>query len=282
MVDGADRAVGRGPGGGMNGEVVHRLGSALATAVLVGCLASALGGAIRERAERRRAELLGDEMRPRQRSARRGSPVLSAAARPGSVREPLLAAGAGLAVFAFLGGVLGCLVGFGAAFGVRRWQSASRAAAGSDRAEEVARELPLASDLLAACLEAGAGPREAAEAVGASLGGPVGERLRHVAAELRMGQEPAVAWSRLGRLPGAHGLARCLERAQTSGAPAAVPMARLAVDRRTERARESASRARRAGVLATAPLGLCFLPAFLAIGVAPVLIGLANGLMDGG
>ncbi|MZE78830.1 type II secretion protein F, partial [Streptomyces sp. SID5475] len=36
-----------------------------------------------------------------------------------------------------------------------------------------------------------------------------------------------------------------------------------------------------AAVLATAPLGLCFLPAFLTVGVAPVLIGLAGDLLSG-
>ena len=34
-------------------------------------------------------------------------------------------------------------------------------------------------------------------------------------------------------------------------------------------------------VLITAPVGLCFLPAFLAVGVAPVVIGLATGLLHG-
>ena len=37
----------------------------------------------------------------------------------------------------------------------------------------------------------------------------------------------------------------------------------------------------RAAVLVTAPVGLCFLPAFLAVGVAPVVIGLADGLLNG-
>ena len=32
----------------------------------------------------------------------------------------------------------------------------------------------------------------------------------------------------------------------------------------------------RAAVLITAPLGLCFLPAFLVLGIAPVVIGLAG------
>jgi hypothetical protein len=34
--------------------------------------------------------------------------------------------------------------------------------------------------------------------------------------------------------------------------------------------------------MVTAPVGLCFLPAFLAIGVLPVVIGLAGGLLRGG
>ena len=37
-----------------------------------------------------------------------------------------------------------------------------------------------------------------------------------------------------------------------------------------------------AAVMVTAPVGLCFLPAFLAIGVLPVVIGLAGGLLKGG
>jgi hypothetical protein len=33
-------------------------------------------------------------------------------------------------------------------------------------------------------------------------------------------------------------------------------------------------------VLITGPLGLCFLPAFLVLGVAPVVIGLATAALD--
>jgi hypothetical protein len=36
------------------------------------------------------------------------------------------------------------------------------------------------------------------------------------------------------------------------------------------------ARAQRAGVLVAGPLGLCFLPAFLVLGIAPVVIGLAG------
>ncbi|WP_348652218.1 type II secretion system F family protein [Streptomyces sp. 71268] len=140
-------------------------------------------------------------------------------------------------------------------------------------------QLPLTAEMLAACLAAGAGPPEAAEAVGNSLGGPLGRRLAWAAAELRLGGEPSAVWGRVSALPGADGLARALERATVTGAPAVEPVTRLAADCRADRGRAATARARRAGVLATAPLGLCFLPAFLLVGVAPVVIGLADGLL---
>ncbi|MFD9648901.1 type II secretion system F family protein, partial [Streptomyces sp. NPDC059082] len=86
--------------------------------------------------------------------------------------------------------------------------------------EEAVRHLPLAADLLAACAASGAGPGEAAEAVGRSLGGPLGDRLRRTAAELRLGGEPAELWGRFGAIPGAEGLARVNVGAGSEGAPA--------------------------------------------------------------
>jgi pilus assembly protein TadC len=86
----------------------------------------------------------------------------------------------------------------------------------------------------------------------------------------------------LGALPGAGALARLLERADVSGLAAAGPVARIAADARATWARAATARARRAAVLVTAPVGLCFLPAFIAVGVLPVVIGLADGVLEGG
>ncbi|MFJ7630608.1 type II secretion system F family protein [Streptomyces sp. NPDC097595] len=185
-----------------------------------------------------------------------------------------------------VGGPAGWAVGLASAFGARRWQRkrlghASRVAAETmARTAEAASQLPMAADLLAACLSAGAGPVEAAEAVGESLGGPVGDQLARTAAEIRLGGDPAVAWGRFGEIPGAATLAGCLDRAGSTGAPAAEPVARIAEALRAERARAAVARAQRAAVMVTAPVGLCFLPAFLAVGVAPVVIGLAGGLLQ--
>ncbi|MYT31874.1 type II secretion system F domain-containing protein [Streptomyces sp. SID8354] len=288
----------------MSPDVVHRLGMAVLAAVAVWC-AVALGRLVRrERAVRRRVPVVlegaadsayGGEggLRARvrwvvrDRLAVRGrfkglGAVQGSGCGDGWLKEwggPLVAAGC-MAVL--LGGVTGVLAGPAVGWGTYRWLRRQRTGA-ADRASaaRVAAELAPAGDLLAACLAAGAGPREAAEAVGRSLDGVVAERLRHIAAELRLGGEPAAVWPRLAELPGAEALARCMERAGISGAPAVEPASRVAAELRAEWGRTAAARARRAGVFVTLPLSGCFLPAFLVLGVAPVLIGLASGLLGG-
>lgn len=250
------------------GEFVHRLGMVVAVAGSVVWAAWTVADLRRERRTRGRVAALLETGFERRRRPTGLPPRLRGWA------WPLLAVAA---VWALIGGSAGLLAGVAAGWAVRRFRARRSPTAGDDG--EAVRQLPLAADLLAACASAGAGPGEAAEAVGRSLGGPVGERLARTAAELRLGGEPADVWRRFGEIPGAEGLARCLERAGSSGAPAAEAVSKHAADLRADRARKAAARAQRAQVLITAPVGLCFLPAFLAVGVAPVVIGLATGLL---
>ncbi|GAA3271109.1 type II secretion system F family protein [Streptomyces lavendulae] len=280
----------------MGGPVVHRLGTALCLAVPVWCLVSGWALWLRRRASRRRLARLfparaaasGPGLGPRvraSRAVRAGPGGLGGPAGPGGVLPGRRVAGGASpggpvrargAPDVPIGGVAE------AESGLRGFlaRSRSRSPAGADP-REAERQLPFAADLLAACLAAGAGPVEAAEVVGESLGGPVGERLALAGAELRLGGEPGAAWGRLARIPGARGLAECLERAARTGAPVAEPVSRLAAGLRADRSRRAVAAAQRAAVLVTAPVGLCFLPAFLAIGVAPVVIGMASGLLSG-
>ncbi|WP_329383841.1 type II secretion system F family protein [Streptomyces sp. NBC_01716] len=260
----------------VEGDFVHSLwvtASLLAAVVSVVLVWSAWR---RERAARgRMAALLAMEVPPTRRDPR---PEYGAWLRRSGPPLGALCLG-----WVLIGGPAGLAVGLAGAYGVRRWLRTRKpdAGAATDDLGEAARQLPLAADLLAACVSAGAGPREAAEAVGESLGGPLGDRLVSTAAALRLGGEPVRTWGRFGEIPGAAELARCLERAGSTGAPAAEAVSRVADDLRAERARQAAARAGRAQVLITAPVGLCFLPAFLAVGVAPVVIGLATGLLRG-
>jgi pilus assembly protein TadC len=256
-------------------NVVHRLGLVLCVVTGLGWVAHEVAVRRRERALLRRLNALLEAVT--EKPAGRSVDVRGAMGRWGP------SAGAVCAGYVLVGGVAGLLLGLVAAFGVWRWRRRARAAADVTASSEAQarRQLPLAADLLAACIAAGADPVRAARAVGESLGGPVGEVLARGAAQVRLGGEPRAAWRRLASIPGAGALARLLERAGDSGAPAAEPVARLAAEARAERGRATTAVARRAAVLITAPVGLCFLPAFVAIGVLPVVIGVAGGLLGG-
>ncbi|GHH24221.1 type II secretion system F family protein [Streptomyces rubradiris] len=263
----------------MSGDVVHRLGMAGAAVLVLGWGARRLELARRRRRARRRvAGLLGYEVPS-------GPAGAVPFALPRGARRLLAPAGAACGAWVLVGGAAGVVLGLGVGAALWRWRDRQTAAAGRSEAVDIAgaaRRLPLAADLLAACIAAGAAPVLAAQAVGEALGGPVGQALARGAAEVRLGGAPADAWRSLALLPGAGALARLLERADDSGFAAAGPVARLASDARAEWARTATARARRAAVLISAPVGLCFLPAFVAVGVVPVVIGLAGGVTGGG
>ncbi|MFC5214347.1 type II secretion system F family protein [Streptomyces coerulescens] len=261
----------------MNAEVVHRLGTAMGVVLVAGWLLRWSAEVRRERKVRRRLESLLTPAAP--------TPTRSRYDLRRGARQWLPLASVVGACWALVGGAVGPAVGLVAAGGMWLWRRRQRAVAGVVEeidAGEVARRLPLAADLLAACISAGAGPVIAAQAVGEALGGPVGDGLSRGAAEVRLGGEPGEAWQRLASIPGAGALARLLERADVTGLPAAGPAARLAAEARAEWTRNATERARRAAVMVSAPVGLCFLPAFIAVGVAPVVIGLAGGVLGGG
>ena len=190
----------------------------------------------------------------------------------------LAAAGAIVVVGGPAGAVLALLLIFGGPHLVARLQPDPEVL--DDNA--VALDLPLALDLLAACLSAGSGLQDAACVVGEAVGGACGRRLLHVAAALKLGVPAADAWSRLGHGDGTAGsAARSLSRSAGGGAPVAADVALAAGAAREAAAAVATRRARRAGVLAVAPLGLCFLPAFLLLGVVPAVVGLAAPLLAG-
>lgn len=189
--------------------------------------------------------------------------------------------GCGVAVIVALlvGGFSGAIVGLvvGAVATVLIHKKAAHHSRG-DR-ERVAADLPFATDLMVACLQAGQPVSAATEIAAAAVGGPLGQRLTWVSGQLRLGADPEPAWMALAREPSMGPLARAMSRAAQSGAPVADVLTRLADDARQASRTASLAAARKVGVQAVAPLGLCFLPAFVLLGIIPVVAGLAAGVL---
>ncbi|WP_228542436.1 type II secretion system F family protein [Nocardia sp. XZ_19_369] len=144
-------------------------------------------------------------------------------------------------------------------------------------------------DLLAACLRAGLPMAGAARAVAPGAPEPLGEALRRAADLLALGADPATAWERAAEAEAGRAgaeevesLARMARRSARSGASLAVAVGELAEQRRGAVEDAAAAKAERAGVMIGGPLGLCFLPAFVCLGIVPVVIGLAGRVLGGG
>jgi Flp pilus assembly protein TadB len=178
-----------------------------------------------------------------------------------------------------LGGLLGAVVGLLTAWAV--WFGLGRVGSAEDRRRRarLVADLPIAVDLLAACLRGGAPWHGAVAAVADAVGGPLGDELRDVSVQISLGADPADAWLALTREPMLAPLARTAVRATSTGAALAPSLSRLARDQRRVARTAAATRARAAGIRALAPLGLCFLPAFVLLGVVPAVAGIAETIL---
>ncbi|ANY06449.1 type II secretion system F family protein [Pseudonocardia sp. HH130630-07] len=222
-----------------------------AAAVLVGCTRPASG---------------------RLRLVHRAAPGRPAERSRTAVPALLVPAGAALGwvVAGPAGAVVGGLAGGGAAVLLARHGSGRRDALVEDA------DLAAAWDLLATCLATGLTVPDAVAAAAQRLPGAPGAALRRVAGLLVLGAPAEDAWSAAAATPALAVFARAAARSAGTGAALGRSAAAESVRLRaglTDRAEE---RAQRAAVRITAPLGLCFLPAFLVLGIVPVVIGLAG------
>jgi pilus assembly protein TadC len=189
----------------------------------------------------------------------------------------MLAGAAGVAAGLLLGGFLGVVVAPAVAVLGERWlRNAGKGVRADDRTA-LLRELPAACDLLGVCLSAGVPVSTSLAEVGAAIPAPLGPHLAGVAAVARLGAEPRRAWADVP--PELAPLGRLLVRAGESGAAAAPALRALAADSRASLRAGTEAAVRRAGVWVLAPLGGCFLPAFVCLGVAPLVLGIAGDVL---
>ena len=131
----------------------------------------------------------------------------------------------------------------------------------------------LACDLVAAGLACGAAIPRVLDALAAAC---ARESLAWTAQALRLGVSWADAWEETPKwsIP----LRDALESSWTSGNAPETMLARSASWERRARLADAKTRAEELSVRLVGPLGACFLPAFLALGIAPLLATLTGGL----
>ncbi|WBQ04912.1 type II secretion system F family protein [Kribbella sp. CA-293567] len=148
------------------------------------------------------------------------------------------------------------------------------------RTAQLVADLPLAVDLLAACLRAGRPPQASIAVVAQSLGGPLADLLAEVERRLSLGADPIDAWSCLLKEPACATFARATQRALRSGAPLAGILEHQANDTRQARRWTAEEHARAVESRSVVPLGLCFLPAFVLLGIVPTIASSLSGLLS--
>jgi pilus assembly protein TadC len=152
----------------------------------------------------------------------------------------------------------------------------------SDTADPLA--VASALDVFAACLASGLAVASAAAATAPSAPRPLARVLARAAELLALGSDAATAWSSEAPSTDRHveALVRLARRSAASGAALAQAVAELADQSRQDAADAARAAGERAAVLIAGPLGLCYLPAFLCLGVVPVVMGLAGDVLDSG
>lgn len=173
--------------------------------------------------------------------------------------------------WSMVGGSFGLLVGAGAAVTVWVVLGRTEDPAVRRRREQLAADLPVAVDLFGACLAAGAAPESALLSSGNALGGPVAEEFRAVHHRLELGLAAAEVWTSVAHDPVLAPLGRAMARTHETGASVETSVRLLAAELRERAAAEVEERARGIEVRAAAPLGLCLLPAFMLLGVVPMV-----------
>ncbi|GAA1150906.1 hypothetical protein GCM10009672_24390 [Nesterenkonia lutea] len=104
------------------------------------------------------------------------------------------------------------------------------------------------------------------------------ERLARVHRGLVAGQRWEDAWRCVADVPELRAFGEELAFAHATGSPSVELLELTAAQARVRRRQRVDEQAARLGVQMVLPLGLCFLPAFILLGVAPVVLGLVQEL----
>lgn len=149
--------------------------------------------------------------------------------------------------------------------------------AGRQRSTSAGAEVEVAVllDLLDAACLAGAGVPAALAAVGAAAGGDRGHALRRAAGALALGAPWDEAWA-AGADAALAPVRDALRPTWVDGAAPGGTLRAVAATLRRERRARASEAAGRLGVRLVVPLAVCHLPAFVLVGLVPVLVSMAG------
>ncbi|WP_427015558.1 type II secretion system F family protein [Pseudarthrobacter sp. P1] len=170
------------------------------------------------------------------------------------------------------------------AAGARRWRALpGRLLDGKEPSErpetaDGVDDLPLVLELLGAALDAGASVPRSLQLVSAVCTPRLRDGLDAVVAGLAMGASWEHSWRGVRTQHELAALYRALSFAALTGAPSTSLLYAEAQQLRRDAQRAAERRAAALGVKLVLPLGLCSLPAFIALGVVPVVVAMVPRL----
>ena len=148
------------------------------------------------------------------------------------------------------------------------------------RRQRLTLDLPLALELLSACLAAGLPLRQATRAVAGAVQGPVAEDLSSVLTLVDLGFSDAEAWLTLRDQQQWAAAAVDLARSVESGTMMVEVLVHHARAARLRRRSALEVRARSVGVRSVLPLMTCFLPSFMLLGVIPTVVSALSAALS--
>ena len=192
----------------------------------------------------------------------------------------------GLIAACFIGGALWVWLGSHAPARIGELRSPSRQIAPDhtsakrirDHKARLVAQAPVIADMISAVVSSGATVGEALGATVDVIDEPARSYLQRVRASIELGAPASVAWAELLDEESLAPVAAAVIRSGHTGSPLGFVLDAAAVDMRQAHRAKVTEVARSAGVRSVAPLALCFLPAYLLVGVVPIVAGFATNI----
>lgn len=190
------------------------------------------------------------------------------------VVHAVLSLAVGSVVFLVVPGAVGVVGALLTAVGAWWWTGQEAVRRARQAREREAVDLPHLVGLVAVGVRTGAPVEVAIAQASRALPGAASDLLADAVRRLQWGEDPDRVWARLAQHPGTAPLGRALGRVTRTGAGVVDVIETLADDLADRARADREDRARSVGVRAAVPLGVCLLPAFLLLGIVPLVAGL--------